>query len=382
MDLTISSVFTTSLFTSVLILFFCFCFHRDRIVKSVGPDCMIAVLLAALLRMCIPFEFFYTRNINIKDVLTPFRRGLTHLVSIGPLEMSVCHILVVIWGIGAAWGFLHKIYLYRKIIRYVSLLPEQGWDRIFREYGLDADRYEGIEKIKLVYCDGVTSPCLVGLRHPYIILPEIRYDKEQFRYIILHEFMHVHNRDIGWKVVIDLLCTAFWWNPVFWYVKKELFRLIEIRNDMIIAGELSEEEKTAYLVCLKDTALHLAGRDFAFGLSFNRSNFRELKRRMELIAGKTRFRRSRQTALYVLAAVLLFMSSAFIIEPYTFANVDIEGEYTILTPDDMFLIENGEQYEVYVFEEHAMTIGQDWLKYFRGVEIYESLEEMREKRYI
>ncbi len=58
MDLTISSVFTTSLFTSVLILFFCFCFHRDRVVRSVGPDCMIVVLLAAMLRMCIPFEFY------------------------------------------------------------------------------------------------------------------------------------------------------------------------------------------------------------------------------------------------------------------------------------------------------------------------------------
>ncbi len=57
MDLTISSVFTTSLFNSVLILFFCFCFRRDRIVKSVRPDCMIVVLLAVLLRMCIPFEY-------------------------------------------------------------------------------------------------------------------------------------------------------------------------------------------------------------------------------------------------------------------------------------------------------------------------------------
>jgi len=339
---------------------------------------MITVLLAAVLRMCIPFEFFYTRNINIEDVLSPYWKTLYSPVSIGPLEMRVCHIIVVIWGIGAVCGFFHKIYLYRKITHYVSLLPEQRWDRIFQEYGLDADRYEGIEKIKLVYCDGVTSPCLIGFRHPYIVLPEIRYDREQFRYIILHELMHVHNRDIGWKVIIDLLCTAFWWNPVFWYVKKELFRLIEIRNDMIIAAGLSEEEKTAYLVCLKDTALHLAGRDFAFGLSFNRSNFRELRRRMELIAGKTQFRRSRQTALYVLAAALLFMSSAFIIEPFTLPEV--EKGAVMLTPEDMFLIENGEQYEVYVFGEHSMTVERDWLKYFRDVEIYKSLEEMQEKR--
>ncbi len=100
-----------------------------------------------------------------------------------------------------------------------------------------------------------------------------------------------------------------------------------------------------------------------------------------MIAGKTQFRRSRQTALYVLAAALLLMSSAFIIEPYSYKKFDIDGEYTILTPDDMFLIENGEQYEVYVFGEHSLTVGRDWLKYFRDVEIYESLEEMQEKRY-
>lgn len=369
MDITISSVTTMCLLNSLLILILCQFFKNDYIMKKIGPGCMIVIFLAIIIRMFIPLEFPYTYSVRIEDILTHFRRFFTYSITTNPLEIMIWHVLIAIWLVGIVVSLVIKAVKYGTCLRIIALMEEEQWDEVCRKHSFSLEGFEELKSVRLVYCKHFDSPYLVGLGKYYLILPYKEYSDEEFHYIVLHELMHVRNKDILWKVLIDLLCVAFWWNPVIYYLKKELSKLIEMRNDMQILSILSEEEKVSYMQCLKSTALDLAGKDMAFGVSFNRSDLKELDKRMKLILNDNKFSFQLQLILCVVVCMLLVGTSAIIIEPYSYdAN-----EGVALTVDNTFLIVNGEQYDVYVDGKYMFSTNDTTS--FIGVEIYDSLEE-------
>ena len=294
----------------------------------------------------------------------------------GKIEIEVADILAIIWCIGAVVSFVISIVSYRGLLHYVSVLPKEKWNDILKSYHLDIEDYKGIGKIKIAYSKQVKSPCIVGLCHPCLVLPRIHYSEEQFKYIMMHEIMHVRNKDIGWKILIDLLCMAFWWNPVFRYLRKELFELIEMRNDMEIVSELPEEEIIGYMEALKDTAVQMKKGSVVHGVSFNQSGNAALKRRLYLIKDRTHFYHIRQALLSLIVLIMLFLTSAVIIEPYSFERAD---ESTTCTSENTFLVTNGDQYDVYIEGTYAITLDSTEGFEFGEVKIYNSLEDARKE---
>lgn len=370
MDLTVSSVLTMCLFNSILILVLCLVFKNNYIMQKIGPRCMIVIFLAIIIRMFIPIEFPYTYSVRIVDILTPFRRFLTYSIINKPIELMTWHVLIAIWLVGIVVCLVMKTVKYVRCIRIIGLLNEEQWDEVCQKYSLKLESFEEVKSVKLVYCRHFDSPYLVGLGKYYLILPYKDYSSEDFRYIVLHELMHVRNKDIIWKVIIDLLCVAFWWNPVIYLLKNQVSKLIEMRNDMQILEILSEGEKVAYMKCLKSTAMDLAGKDMTFGVSFNRSDLKELNRRMKLIVNDNKYSRSLQYILTMLVMIVLVVTSAIIFEPYSLEKVE---EYEALTDVNTFLIKNESQYDVYVDGEYLFSTED--IEPFKGVNIYNNLEE-------
>lgn len=371
MDITISSVTTMCLLNSILITAVCLLFRTDFVMKRLGPRCMILVLLTIIVRMFLPLEFPFTYSLRIENILTPIRRIFTYPILKEPVEVLVWHGCILVWLIGIVFSLIQKATVYGRCLRIVSLLPEQSWEDIGVRYQFDITDYEDLQKVRFVFGTYFTTPYLIGLEKPYLVMPQKEYTNEEFRYIVLHELMHVKNKDILWKVLIDLLCVAFWWNPVIYWMKRELSRLIEMRNDMQIFSVLEDEQKIGYMECLRSTAMELAGKDMAFGVSFNRSDLKELEKRMKLMLTDGIYSRSLQVALAILIGVLLVGTSAVVLEPYSIEKV--ADEATPLMATNTFLIVNGDVYEVYVGGEYLMTVED--LQPFQGVNIYNNLEE-------
>lgn len=374
MDLTISSVTTMCLLNSILILILCLLFKTDYIMRKIGPGCMIVIFLVIIIRMFIPLEFPYTYSLWIEDILSPFRRFLTLSIITSPIEIMVWHVLIAIWLLGIVVNLINKSFKCVNYFRTIALLEEIQWEDICNRQNFELADFKDLKRIRLVYCKYVNTPYLVGLRKPHLILPYKQYSNEEFRYIVLHELMHVRNKDIIWKVLIDFLCVVFWWNPVIYFMKKELSKLIEIRNDMQILSILTEEEKVCYMKCLKSVASQLVGKDMAFGVSFSKGNLRELDRRMRLILNDFKTHRGIQCVLCFTIAMLLVGTSAIIIEPYSLEKAGNEG--IPLTEDNTFLIVGKEGYDVYVNGQYVTTI--DNLQPFQGVKIYNNIEEALE----
>ncbi len=373
MNLSITSIVTACLLDSLLIICICILAKKDSIICRMGPECMIFIMLTMILRMFVPFEFSYTHSIWIEDTLSFIMTFFLYPVFSQNIQIMVWHVLITVWAIGILLGLAHSILKYRSILRYTKLLPEEKWELILEKYHLNRTEFENLDKIKLVYSQGFFSPCVMGISHPCLILPEMDYPEKQFYYIFLHEFMHVKNRDIIWKVLIDMLCIMFWWNPIFRYLRKELFQLIEMRNDMRIVAKLSEEEEIEYMQALKDTAVQARGKEFDFCVSFKRRKDSELKRRMTLLKDR-KYHRWQQAVFCILTFGILFLTSTVVIEPYTYKNIQEEGE--MLTDENTYLVKNKKKYDVYVYGEYAITVENT--EGFENVIIYNTLQEAKE----
>jgi len=73
------------------------------------------------------------------------------------------------------------------------------------------------------------------------------------RAIVVHELAHLARRDhwIGW---VELLAAcAWWWNPLYWYVRHQLHENAELACDAWVAG-ICPQERRAYARALVDLA--------------------------------------------------------------------------------------------------------------------------------
>lgn len=315
-QITVASILTICVLDSILALLLCLLFRNRRVAMKIGPGCMLAILLAVVIRTFFPLEFWYTKAVFIEEVLENFFEMLSYPVwNFGNFELLVQHCLIFIWLIGilAALGLWYRSY--RNYARYLAVCPELSWEKLSRQYSLRREDYKGIEEIRIIADSNGGFPHVFGLKRKYLVLPDIPFQGQQLHYILLHELMHMQKRDIIWKMFIDILCIGFWWNPVFWYLRKELNELLEMRNDKHLTEYFQKEEKVRYMNCLVEMAEWFVQKKELCGLAFGKGNLKELERRIRMLADNGKTRRFSQAIAIVLVGGILLLNSTVVFKP-------------------------------------------------------------------
>lgn len=386
-QMTVASVLTTSVLDSVLALLLCFFFRNRRVGMKIGPGYMLAILLSVVIRTFFPLEFWYTEAVFVEGILLELLRVLSYPIwTFGEFELLVRHCLVFIWLFGIVMALGHLYYSYRNYARYLAACPEPPWRWFLQQNSLKGEDYKGIEQVKIVVDGNIGFPHVFGFKVKYLVLPDIPFQSQQLHYILLHELMHVKKRDIIWKTLIDVFCVAFWWNPVFWYLRKELNELLEMRNDKHLTEFFSVEEKACYMNCLVDMAEWFIQKGKPFSLAFGRGDLRELKRRICMLADSRKIRRFPQAITAALVVVILLLNSTIVFKPTISlerarkeTGIEEIEDIEPVTRDNTFIVEKDALFDVYVDGEYLYTMED--IDYFEnGVNVYKSLEEAREEQ--
>lgn len=156
------------------------------------------------------------------------------------------------------------------------------------------------DRINIYNTDAVDSACLYGVFHPAVYVNDNAGDNE---FIISHELTHYRHRDNWWALVRMLCVCIYWFNPLVWVAAHFHKEDCELFCDEVVVRNCSESEKQKYGEVLLNAATRHSGRlSDIYLLSGASSGYRELKKRIERIAGS---RKTYKRAAFVLVIIVV-----------------------------------------------------------------------------
>ena len=193
--------------------------------------------------------------------------------------------------------------------------------------------------------ENTSTPFMVGVFKPTLVLPSGELTEEQLDNIIRHEMTHFKRHDILYKWFAELVKCVHWFNPVIWYVSKQINTECEISCDMAVTKNMSGTEEMSYI----NTILSLLPKDKASRLSFTTqmaSSKKVLKRRFTMIKNKKTTSRFMSVLSAVIAVIMLsttVFASGIIQNNFTGNNIKYEvynGDNIITLKSEPFIYDS------------------------------------------
>lgn len=222
----------------------------------------------------------------------------------------------IIW-LGVAMMLLVRIITsYHSFTRFIRA----GWQPVDDPAVLDTldevSSLYGIRRILPVYLNPLaTSPMLVGVIRPVIVLPTCQMGQEALRHILAHELVHYKRKDILYKWVMQVVCCLHWFNPMVYLVKRDMNIACELSCDERVLTRLESHNHKRY----GDTLLAVIQTSGKYGDTVASVTMSEegkmMKKRLQSIASP--HRRSKLTVMFSVALSILLLFGAAYAGAYT-----------------------------------------------------------------
>lgn len=255
-----------------LIIFTLKPFIKDKISKS----WQYYIWLIVIVRLITPFSIeanivnkIFTSTYKVPTVITPnlydatydiayelqnFKAEnspITSQTNASPKTVNLKFIASNLLYISLIISFLiltKHITSYRSFIKYIkagrrNIKDEEILDIFFETVNeLNLKRYPNLYSHKLIY-----SSMAIGIIKPFVVIPEIQLQsKESLKYIFLHELTHIKRCDTIYKWIVQILVCIHWFNPILYFVKKDINNLCELSCDEQVIKKLDEDRRVDY----------------------------------------------------------------------------------------------------------------------------------------
>lgn len=220
--------------------------------------------------------------------------------------LSVYQMLAVVWLAAAVLYGLYKLLgsyiVQRELKRWSMPVPDKSLEMNYQKL---CRKMKVSRPPKLWMNAKVTTPLLTGLLRPRIYLPSDRYTWKELELLLSHELSHYRHHDLWYKLLLQLVCIVYWFNPLLHWMRREADQDLEFLCDERIMKDGAHEERMQYNYLLAQTA---AQRRNFYGLStgFNGS-LADLKKRMVNIMRAGKLKKGKFITFCFLA-VFVFMN--------------------------------------------------------------------------
>lgn len=247
--------FAMAVVLSTLFVFFTHLFRRKEfLLRSFGIPALLFLYGLCVFRIAFPLEFPFTKPIEITQDLQSFVHSIRlETIDFGGVSMSPLHIALWTWLAGALAAAFFFSYRYLRSIRKVKtlkgLLPvDSVIEKVFAEVQREAAHRIPAE---LCICPGLDIPFGIGVFQKRILLSDKEYSESEFFYILKHEYTHFCNHDLVVKMLVNLFCCVFWWNPFVYLLQNDITEILELKCDRVCTAGFSKMQKVGYLSILE-----------------------------------------------------------------------------------------------------------------------------------
>lgn len=218
--------------------------------------------------------------------------------------------LSILWLVGAGLLFSWKIIGYLRFKRQLNTHQVTVKDESVLSALARAKQRKGIYLDVPVFQNAlITSPMLVGLQKPCIVLPQREFNEQQLNYIFMHELTHLKRGDLWLKWIAQLALCLHWFNPIIYKLVKQFNQACELSCDEAVIKGMNVQQKQGY----GETLIALAASKQASGafvgtMSTEKNN---LKDRLTAIMQSEKSRKPRIISMLVISLALI-VSAIFV----------------------------------------------------------------------
>ena len=353
MNVSVFSLLMSVLWSSLIILVAHLLRRKAFFLRRVGAPVLVVFYLLSVGRMVLPVEFPFAREVPLRSWFsTAVQAVCIEVHQLGDFGWTWAQAACVCW---AAVGIILPLWFSFRYWRAVRRMTQSLARDPLAEEILQSIRKESKRslKVQVFRTERASTPMGVGIFRRKIILPCGDIPQRELEYILRHEYTHFLHGDLWVKLLTQVYCCLFWWNPLVYLLRRDLPQILEIRCDMAVTKDYTVSQKAEYLQTIvnslkrmgkeRDTSRHflVSARLLASEDSLS------LVERFRLISGGQEPRRLMTASLVTGALCLLFVSYLFIFQSaydppeedvYNGAHASIVvpdiGEVSLIRQDD------------------------------------------------
>lgn len=110
------------------------------------------------------------------------------------------------------------------------------------------ERLRGKTRVRLACSSRVDTPMLMGLLHPVIVLPRngLEFSEMEGAAVLRHELTHCKRGDLFYKWLVVLVTAFHWFNPLVYWLGRQIALDCELSCDEAVLSALMPEERMGY----------------------------------------------------------------------------------------------------------------------------------------
>lgn len=181
-----------------------------------------------------------------------------------------------------------------------------------------------LKNISYAFSKSITTPMVVGIFKKRIMLPENILKIENYEMILMHEIVHIKNKDIECKFILLLINSIYWFNPVIYKFIDQVEEVLELKCDEIVLENRPQIYKIKYAQVLLNQIEE--NRNFKYRFSLNFANKRRnIMKRFSNIVEKNKNKNMIGVSCIVASAIIISSAIIFSFPNINFATIQEEA---------------------------------------------------------
>ena len=239
--------------------------------------------IAAAIRLICPFNFsmglglmnlFEKKSVPSK-ITVPVGHGLAPKVAAGNAVANE----VAVEAATQSAGSSINVYQIMLIVWAIGVLAIMGVT-IYRSVRLQRFIRKGTVNADVIESNKVDTAFVAGLIRPTIVIPKLM-DKSEREYLILHEKVHIKNKDNLTRALGLFIVSIHWFNPLVWIGFNMLCNDLEMRVDEEVIDRVGNGIKKDYCMSIVNHAMR-SSRYKVIGASFAKKTLSGMEVKMRI----------------------------------------------------------------------------------------------------
>lgn len=278
--------------------------------------------------------------------VSPIADPLPEKQQVNPVGLSttINSLLPYIWVIGATSMLLWFVSTYYFLYRRLRKNPIPADERIQWIFKNCKGKMKVNGHLTLHFQDVIPTPSLFGIIHPKILLSSsvTKLNDKEVEYIFLHELAHFKRKDVLINSLLLVLQSIHWFNPILWYIFRQVRQDMEAAADERVLSILEGREHRDYGRALLSVLEGVSSPALAPKLLGMVDNKKGIKRRIKWIKLADFSKKKKRMVLFIGLTCLIVLGGLLLTSGIT------KGDPTPLTSNEL-------QISVYP-EKYALTM--------------------------